>query len=434
MLKILFLAASCILPCCVLTAQAPDSTGKPAVPAVMDTLSVLKNSINVYIDCDYCDEANLREELTFVNYVCDRMVADVHILVTREYTGGGGRKFSFFLIGQRKFSTMKDTLSFEALPDATEEFIRQHQRQVIKLGLLRYMAKTPLYKDFTISYSAPEKSNPTVDKWKNWVFNIQLNAYVNAQESTQSRDFYTSLGINKITKDWKVTFGFNNDYYNQKYKFDSTTIESISRSNDFSHLLVRSLSDHWSAGYYINMSNSTYMNTRFGISVAPALEYDVFPYSKSTRKLLTFLYRAGYQRNQYYDSTLYLKKSENLMQESLSVSLTSKQTWGSVSLSLTGSNYMHDFSKNRVSLYTSVEIRIFKGLSLGLYGGANLIHDQLSLPKGDASLEEVLLHQQQLSTQYSYYVSMGISYTFGSIYNNIVNPRFVRSGGSMIYF
>jgi hypothetical protein len=53
-----------------------------------------------------------------------------------------------------------------------------------------------------------------------------------------------------------------------------------------------------------------------------------------------------------------------------------------------------------------------------------MIHDQLSLPKEDIATEEILLQRKQLATQYQYWASIGFSYTFGSIYNNIVNPRF----------
>jgi len=41
-----------------------------------------------------------------------------------------------------------------------------------------------------------------------------------------------------------------------------------------------------------------------------------------------------------------------------------------------------------------------------------------------ASLEEILLRRRELETSYYYYFSIGLSYTFGSIYNNVVNPRF----------
>jgi len=62
-----------------------------------------------------------------------------------------------------------------------------------------------------------------------------------------------------------------------------------------------------------------------------------------------------------------------------------------------------------------------------------MVHDQLSLVKGGATTEEILLHRKELETQYRYYVSFGLTYTFGSIYNNVVNPRF-SSGGMYFYY
>jgi hypothetical protein len=46
------------------------------------------------------------------------------------------------------------------------------------------------------------------------------------------------------------------------------------------------------------------------------------------------------------------------------------------------------------------------------------------------SLEEVLLQRRQLETGYSYFFSVGLSYTFGSIFTNVVNPRFGSQGGA----
>jgi hypothetical protein len=37
---------------------------------------------------------------------------------------------------------------------------------------------------------------------------------------------------------------------------------------------------------------------------------------------------------------------------------------------------------------------------------------------------EVLLRLRELATEYSFDFGVGLSYTFGSIYNNVVNPRF----------
>ena len=87
-------------------------------------------------------------------------------------------------------------------------------------------------------------------------------------------------------------------------------------------------------------------------------------------------------------------------------------------MSMYRSNYLNDFGKNRLQANSEVSLRLFKGLSLNSYGGASRIRDQLSLPKGSASLEEVLLRRRALATGHSFYGSIGLSYTFGSIYSN----------------
>jgi hypothetical protein len=59
-----------------------------------------------------------------------------------------------------------------------------------------------------------------------------------------------------------------------------------------------------------------------------------------------------------------------------------------------------------------------------MYGSVTLLRDQLYLPKGGATEEEILLQRKALSTNYSYFAGIGLTYTFGSIFNNVVNPRF----------
>ncbi len=150
----------------------------------------------------------------------------------------------------------------------------------------------------------------------------------------------------------------------------------------------------------------------------------MYRYAESTRRQLRFLYRVGYNFSRYEEETIYDKTSEILLNEELSITLDVKQPWGSLQINLEGSNYFHDFNKNRLDLFSELSLRLFKGVSLRLFGRASRIHDQLSLPKSGASAEEILLQRRQLATQYSYFGSIGLSYTFGSIYNNVVNPRF----------
>ena len=184
--------------------------------------------------------------------------------------------------------------------------------------------------------------------------------------------------------------------------------------------------DHWSIGTWITASSSTYNNIDIALNPAPAVEYNFFSYSESTRRQLRFLYRLGYSFRRYREETIYDKISENLLSESLSVTLELKERWGSISTSLEGFHYFHDFSKYRVEIYSDLELRIFKGLSLNLFGAFSAIHDQLSLPKGGATVDEVLLRRRELETHFDYFASIGFSYTFGSVYSNVVNPRFGR--------
>lgn len=96
-------------------------------------------------------------------------------------------------------------------------------------------------------------------------------------------------------------------------------------------------------------------------------------------------------------------------------------------MALTGSNYFNDFSRNRVQLNSWISLRIFKGLSLEIYGGVAHINDQFNLKKGEITEAERLLQLRELQTRYRFAGGLQLSYTFGSIYNNVVNPRFNES-------
>ena len=76
-----------------------------------------------------------------------------------------------------------------------------------------------------------------------------------------------------------------------------------------------------------------------------------------------------------------------------------------------------------------MSLRLFRGFSVNVNGNYAWIRDQLFIPAGAASTEDVLLRQRQLNTSFNYFTIIGFSYQFGSIFNNVVNPRFGESGG-----
>jgi hypothetical protein len=118
-----------------------------------------------------------------------------------------------------------------------------------------------------------------------------------------------------------------------------------------------------------------------------------------------------------------------LYKHRLSVAYQVQEKWGSINFSFSGSNYLHDFSKNKLEFWGFMRLRIIKGLSLSVNGGVAYINDQFNLRKGDLSEAERLLRLKEQATNFSIQGGVSISYTFGSIYNNVVNPRFGNGGG-----
>ena len=266
-------------------------------------------------------------------------------------------------------------------------------------------------------------------KWNSWVFKTSVSGYASGEKSYKSAYLNGSFSANRITEDMKASISVRYSYSADKYQVEDDLITSEYNSKSISGLLVKSLADHWSAGGSIYTGASKYNNTKLSFLVQPGIEYDVYPYSESTRRQLRLTYKAGFNYVNYIDTTIYNRVRENLWLQTLTVNYEVIQKWGSVELSLGYSNYLHDWSKNNISLNGYLSLRIAKGLNLNFGGGGALVHDQLGLVKGGATQQEVLLRLRELETQFEYFTTFGVTYTFGSIYNNVVNPRFGSIGG-----
>ncbi|NQU82156.1 MAG: hypothetical protein HQ543_11610 [Bacteroidetes bacterium] len=393
-----------------------------------------KDALKVFLDCPFCDDDYIRREISFVNYVRDRKVADVHIMVTSQRTGSGGREYMMHFLGQNGYTRFSDTLAYVSKTDNTEDETRSGQVETMKMGLMPFVSKTPLSKFIKIDYKPPVKEEVVEDKWNQWVFNTRLSGFLNGQKSYNYDRISGSFSASRVTPEWKIDFDLNYRVSNDEFDTGDTIFTSSIKSKSFDGLIVKSLGEHWSVGGRFDLLSFTYRNYKLRGLVYPGIEYNVFPYSESTRKQLLILYSLGYSYNSYQDSTIYNKIEENLFGHSLSVAMEFTQKWGSIYTSIDWNNYFHDWSKNNLSSVVSLSIRVAKGLQIGIGGGASIIHDQLSLVKGGASTEEILLQRKELETSYSYFTQFSVSYTFGSIYNNVVNPRFGGGGGMMFFY
>jgi len=382
-------------------------------------------SFNIFIDCDYCDLSYYKEQLSIVNFVRDRNDADVHILYSTQRTGSGGEEYTLFFIGQNIFENMKDTIKFSVNQTDTEEVEREKIAKALKLGLVRYIIKTKAVDKVNVTFDKPKTlETKTMDDWDFWYFRTSVSSYFNGQESNDFIYLQSSFSANRVTDESKINFQISNNYNESNFNYGTTNIKSISRSQNFRAYYISAITNHWSWGIWTRGFRSTYSNIDYSFNLSPGIEFNVFPYSMSNQKQLRIEYRVEPNYNKYLTETIYLKKKEWLWAQSLELTYEVIETWGNIEFNLDMGNYLHDFDKYQIEFDGGFSLKIVKGLSIDFNGGYSKIQNQMALPRGGASLEEVLLQRRELQTQYSYWGNVGVSYSFGSIYNNVVNSRF----------
>lgn len=428
---------------CALLVLSAFASGTAAAQAVQNPASApgqQEARLKVFLDCEFrCDFDYLRTNVAFVDWVRDRESSDIHLLVTTQSTGGGGISWTLKFIGIGALQAVDETLTFATASTATSDEQRTELARVIRLGLARYAVRTNRIDALDVTFrpaTAAAQTTPEADPWNYWVFNTRLSGNFGGERTNKNGSLSLNLSANRVTENWKINLSASNRYSENTFEISETeTVNSISRNWNVNGLVVKSLTEHWSAGLRTGLTGSTFSNHDYSLSVMPGIEFDVFPYSESTRRSWTFLYSAGVSRHNYDEVTIFDKLQETVPQHSIGTDLGLRQPWGSVGASISFSQHLNELSRNRLSLFGSADVRLFKGFSFNVFGDYSRIRDQINIRKGEASVDEVLLRQRQLATGFRYFVGFGITYRFGSIYNNVVNPRFGGGGGfSVIFF
>ncbi|MCB0628573.1 MAG: hypothetical protein R2824_25665 [Saprospiraceae bacterium] len=383
--------------------------------------------LSVFVDCSACDMNYLKQEINYVNHAVDPFVAQLHIFIATQGLNSGGTLYKLNFIGKGNLKDNQLSLDYEADPTTTSVERNKGLKRSIEMGLVAFLANTPMADqiELNIKNDAPPvtKTEPEAGPLDNWIFEISGNINWKNESSQSVINTSYKLDADYVTPEWRARIQPYYSYRQQKLTNDGEDIISIRRRSYMSSSVVKSLSDHWSVGFFHSLNNSTYDNIKFANWIAPALEYNIFPYSEVPFKEFTIAYRLGWLNQQYYEETIYFQTEDDIISQVLNVNLRIRQPWGYVNTSLRGSNFLSDWNKNRMTFNSYLSVRVIKGFSVNLSGGLELINDQISLPKGEASIEEILLGQRQLATNFGTNINFGLSYTFGDLYNNVVNTR-----------
>jgi hypothetical protein len=400
-------------------AAAPDSSSNGA--------------LRVFLDCDRrtCDFDFIRQEISFINWVRDRQDAQVHLLATRQSTGGG-TEIQLQFIGLEQFLDQDQVLLFTSSNTDTDDERRRGFARIVRLGLGRYIAQTSMAQYADVAVNTPRDDNgdsvvgatPANDPWNFWVFSLGVEGSSRGEDRFSSQSIEGSLRASRTTELWKLRFDSEIEYEDRDFEFDDgSTFKDVSRSFDAGGQVIKTLGANWGAGVGASVRQSTFFNLSPSYRAAGALEYNIYPYSMSSQRQLTFTYFLGANRFHYVEETLFEKTEETLVDHGLIVSLDLERPWGSANVNVEASQYLQYPGDYNLQIDGSLEYRLMRGLNLDLSGSIESIQSQRYLPLDGASDEEVLLERRALQTDFRFRASIGISYTFGSIYNNVVNSR-----------
>ena len=386
--------------------------------------------LRVFLDCDECDSDYVRREVPFVDYVRDRKDADVHILVTTQDTAAGGDEWVFRFIGLGRFTGLNDELKYASQQTTTDDEEREGYTRILKLGLVRYVSSTPVSDRLHVVYKgeAEQKEGERAartDRWNFWIFRIRASSDFEGEERESFQTFSGSFTGNRVTEAWKVNTALNLNFRENQFTLSSGT-KLVDKSHDHSGtaLVVKSFGEHWSAAVRGRAASITRLNQDTAVRAGAGVEYSFFPYRLSSRKQLTAQLTLGANRFGYIERTIFGKTRETVGDTQFIASFDVTQPWGTADVTLDAVAYVHDFARHSVELDGELDARLFKGFSLNVGASISRIRNQIYLRAGDATDEEILLRRRQLATDYRYEFSVGLSYTFGSIFNNIVNTRF----------
>jgi hypothetical protein len=384
----------------------------------------LNSKINIYLDCNDCNSSYFRRNLAFSNFVRDPKLADIHIFVTQQKTAGNGTEYKLNFIGLKQYADIQYKLKTFSPQDDSEMTKWGRLLKIVDAGLLPYLSRTTDFSGVKIKHDAPLVAPVELrDPWDFWIFRTEFGTNFSGEKSKQKYTLNSSIRADRITNVYKFKSELSYDLEKNVYNNGDEVIVTAKKESGANARFIYSMNSRWSVGLFGKLYSSTYLNLQKAFNLGPAIEYNIFPWDKSDSKVFTLAYILKPNYYAYNQRTLFGEIEEWRTSETLRLSLLLRQPWGAIENTLEGSHFFHDFSKNRLTLQSDASVRVLKGLSFFLNIKTDLIHDQLYLPAGGTSREDVLLQQSKLATNFEISGRLGVRYTFGSNFNNIVNQR-----------
>ena len=332
---------------------------------------------NIFFDCQgrNCNTQYYRTEIEWVNWVRTREDSDVHVIMTSQATGSGGREYQIDIAGRDSNDAYGDQIFYRALVTDTEREALDGISHALGVGLARF-ANEAGFRGI-VRLAAVDAANGTTervvsadevdDPWNLWSFRVGASANLDGETTRQTIRANGNWSASRVTPTWKQTYSGRTNFTRQEIERSDSTVFVDQRTDwNFDALVVYSVADHWSVGFRSNSGRLTRFNQDLRFAFTPALEYSFFPYEEATRRALTASYEIGPTYRNYIEETLFGELEETRFEQKLEIELSQRQPWGDASVSVTGSHFLHDASQRNISLDGDISFRITRGLSVDI--------------------------------------------------------------------
>ena len=387
----------------------------------------------VFIECTNTwlyDFDYLRTELGMVDFVRDRFIADVHVQVNTQFTSSGSEQNTVVFKGQNSFLNQDDTLTYFNESTLSDDEKRKKMTKSVTLGLIKYISHTEVAKNIVITYNKPSDADTLnrlkqKDPWNNWIISLGASGFLNGDANYKSESINGYIYADRETEKTKINIGVSYNYIKNEFVISDieTVVNEKPQTNGYANL-INKINQHWGYGIFGTYAKNEFSNYDTKLSLIPKVEYDVFKYKDFNNQRLVINYGLGVQYNNYKDTTIFFKTKETLLVQNAAIISSFNKPWGNINVGAFYNSYLYDLTKYSLTFSGAVNWNIFKGFKFAIGGSYDITHNLIQLSKQGASRDEVLLQQKQLKSQYSYFFGVGISYQFGSKFNNYINPAF----------
>ncbi len=209
----------------------------PAVPArAQDPVPPRPTTVpRVFFDCRgrECDRTYYRTEIDWVAWVRDQRDAHVHVIMTSQRTGVGGREYLLDFIGRGAYQNYEVRSTYQSLPTDTQRERLDGVALTLGLGLATFATESGYRNVVQLDGLAPVgevntnldtqpagilSPDDVQDPWKLWIFRVSANGDIDTEANQESRELRASFSASRVTPTWKQSY-FSN-YSNNKQEFE----------------------------------------------------------------------------------------------------------------------------------------------------------------------------------------------------------------------